>query len=137
MSLIEIDNNPSPAKLRTFGLLLPVFFGCVGAVARWRWGFPATGTTIWTAGAALVLLYVAAPRMRRPIYVGWMYAVRPIGVAVSYFVLAATYFLILTPIGIVRRMFGDPLQRRFDRKAVSYWSPVQRKTGKADYLRQF
>jgi hypothetical protein len=137
MSLIEIDNNPSLTKLRTFGLLLPVFFGGVGAIARWRWGLPSVATAVWAAGTVLVVLYLAAPRVRRPIYVGWMYAVMPIGIAVSYFVLAATYFLILTPIGIVRRMFGDPLQRQFVPKAISYWSPVHRKADKTDYLRQF
>jgi hypothetical protein len=137
MNLIEIDNNPSLVKLRTFGLLLPVFFGGIGAIARWRWGLPTVASVIWVAGAALIALYLAAPRVRRPIYVGWMYAVAPIGGTLSYFVLAVTYFLILTPIGIVRRIFGDPLQRPFDSSAVSYWSPVQRRTDKTDYLRQF
>ena len=111
MSLIEIDNNPSPAKLSTFGLLLPAFFGAVGAMARWRWELPTAGLVIWVVGVALIVLYSAMPPMRRPLYVGWMYAVMPIGVCVSYLLLALTYFLVLTPIGLVRRLFGDPLQR--------------------------
>ena len=106
-------------------------------MVRWRWGLPAVAMAIWIAGAALILLYLAMPRVRRPIYVGWMVAVLPIGVVVSYVVLAAAYFLILTPIGFVRRMFGDPLQRRFDRQAVTYWSPARSRTDNRDYLRQF
>jgi hypothetical protein len=137
MSLIEIDKNPSAGKLRTFGLLLPVFFGGVGAVARWRWGLPSAGMALWVVGAALVVLYLAVPRVRRPVYVGWMYAVMPIGVCVSYLVLAVTYFLILTPIGLARRMFGDPLERRFDRTAATYWTPAKPRADKRDYLRQF
>jgi hypothetical protein len=137
MSLIEIDKNPAPAKLRTFGLLLPAFFGAVGAVARWRWDLPAAGLMIWIVGAALIALYSAMPPVRRPLYVGWMYAVTPIGVCVSYVLLAMTYFLVLTPIGLVRRLVGDPLQRRFNRQAPTYWTPAQRRSDKRDYLRQF
>jgi ABC-type uncharacterized transport system permease subunit len=137
MSLIELDKNPRPDKLRTFGLLLPVFFGGLGAIVRWRWDLPVVATAIWVAGAGLTVLYFAMPPVRRPIYVGWMYAVLPIGVVVSYLVLAVVYFLILTPIGLVRRMFGDPLQRRFDRQATTYWTRVRSRTDKRDYFRQF
>jgi len=137
MSLVEIDKNPSAGKLRTFGRLLPLFFGAVGAMAWWRWHAPAAAMGIWIVGAVLVVLYWAAPRVRQPIYVGWMVAVMPFGVCVSYLVLAVIYFLVLTPIGLVRRMFGDPLQRRFDREAASYWTPSKPKRDKRDYLRQF
>jgi hypothetical protein len=137
MNLIEFDKNPSLAKLRTFGLLLPAFFVCLGALLQWRWKLPAVALATWTAGAALVVSYVAIPQFRRALYVGWMYAVLPIGVCASYAVLAATYFLILTPIGLGRRLFGNPLQRRFDDSAASYWSPVKRRSDKSEYLRQF
>ncbi len=137
MSLIEVDRNPSERKLSTFGLVMPVFFGAVGAIAQWRWRWPTGAMAVWAAGAVLVALFLAVPRVRRPIYVGWMVAVMPIGVCVSYVVLAGTYFLILTPIGLVRRMFGEALARRFDREAVSYWTPAKPKADKRDYLRQF
>jgi hypothetical protein len=137
MSLIEIDKYPSPAKLRTFGLLLPVFFGAAGALARWRWGMPSLALAVWILGATTVVVYLAVPRVRRSIYVGWMVAVMPIGVCVSILVLAVTYFLILTPIGWVRRLFDDPLERQLDRQAVSYWLPTKPRADKRDYLRQF
>jgi hypothetical protein len=137
MSLIAIDHNPSPAKLRTFALALPLFFGIGGAIARWRWEQPAVAFAIWGAGATLVLLLLMMPRLRRPVYVAWMCAALPIGVVVSFFALALIYFLILTPVGLVRRMFGDPLTRRFDRNAATYWSPARPRTDKNDYFRQF
>jgi hypothetical protein len=137
MGLGEIDRHPSAGKLATFGLLLPVFFAVAGGIARWRWELPTVAMAIWVGGGALVVLYSIVPSMRRPVYVGWMVAVMPIGVCVSYLVLAVTYFLVLTPIGLVRRLFGDPLQRRFDREAVTYWTPAKPRTDMRDYFKQF
>ena len=38
------------------------------------------------------------PDWARPLYVGWLYAVFPIGWTISHLILAVIYFLILTPI---------------------------------------
>ena len=35
--------------------------------------------------------------------------------------LALVYYLVLTPIGLVSRLVRDPLRRRFDARAASYW----------------
>ncbi len=37
--------------------------------------------------------------------------------------LALVYFLVLVPAGLVQRVLGDPLHRRPDRRARSYWTP--------------
>ena len=137
MSLIEIDKRPSAARLRTFGLLLPVFFGGVGALAWWRWDRPVLATVVGTIGTAIVLLYWTLPNVRQPLFVAWMYAVLPIGLCVSYVVLAAVYFLVVTPIGFLRRLASDPLARRFDRNAATYWTHHSPRRRKSDYLRQF
>lgn len=35
--------------------------------------------------------------------------------------LAAAYYLVVTPIGLVSRLIHDPLSRRWNRGARSYW----------------
>jgi hypothetical protein len=35
--------------------------------------------------------------------------------------LAAVYYLVVTPIGLVSRLIHDPLSRRWNRDAQSYW----------------
>ncbi len=48
----------------------------------------------------------------------------PIGFVVSFILLAAFYFLLLTPVALVFRLIGrDALGRRFDAVAPSYWVP--------------
>jgi hypothetical protein len=62
----------------------------------------------------------------------------PIGWLISHLMLGAIYFGVFTPVAIVFRLIGrDPLARRFDRQASSYWEAYQPNRGLARYLRQF
>jgi hypothetical protein len=138
MALIEINTNPSRRDLLWFGILLPIFFGFVGLVVWRRTGSVTPGTAVWAGGGMVSAIFALWPASRRIIYVGWMYAVYPIGWTVSHLLLGFVYFLVITPIGLTMRILGhDPLERRFDRAASSYW--VCRDTaGRVDrYLRQF
>ncbi len=79
------------------------------------------------------------PSFMRLVFVGMSYLAWPIGFVVSHVVLAAVYYLVLTPIGLLMRVFGyDPMARRFDREAASYWH--ERATAGSEakrYFRQF
>jgi hypothetical protein len=122
MPVIEINKNPSRRDLAIFGLLLLLFAGLVGAGLYFRSGAHEAARIVWMGGAALVLLFFAAPPIRRPIYLAWIYATFPIGFVLSHVILGAVFYLVFTPLGLVMRLFGfDPLRRRFDRAATSYW----------------
>lgn len=80
---------------------------------------------LW-AGAALALvlaLTLLAPHWLTPLNRGWMWIGRAIGAVVAPITLGITFFLVLTPIGLLARLFGrDPVGRRFAPDAQSYWS---------------
>ncbi|MEU1325594.1 hypothetical protein [Streptomyces microflavus] len=38
------------------------------------------------------------------------------------FLLLIAYYLVVTPIGLLSRRFDDPLARRWNRRAVTYWN---------------
>ena len=60
------------------------------------------------------------------IYLGMAYAAFPIGLVISHAILAAVYYAVLTPIGLLMHLVGrDPMRRRFDPQAESYW--IERK----------
>ena len=70
----------------------------------------------------------------RRLYVGLSYATYPIGFVVSSAVLAAIYYAVLTPLGLILRVCGhDPLQRR---PAASYWHKRPAPRDAASYFRQ-
>ena len=135
--MIEINRNPSRRDLLVFASILPVFFGLAGALA-WRTGSTASAELLWAVGIVVSLAAFAAPAARRGLYVGWMYATYPIAWTVSHVILAAIFFLVATPIALMLRAIGrDPMQRRLDRAAGSYWVLRQQRRGGGRYFRQF
>lgn len=138
MSLIEIKKDPSPRDLRWFGLLLPPALGILGAIVRWKWESPRTAMAIWGLALAFATAYHAVPSLKKPLYRGWMALTFPIGWTVSHLVLAASYYLVLAPIGLVLRLLGhDPLSRRRDPRRTTYWVEHQPGTDLSRYFRQF
>ncbi|MHC5009470.1 MAG: SxtJ family membrane protein [Planctomycetota bacterium] len=136
--MIEINRNPSRRELLVFGLLLGVFLALVGWIAWWRFEAHETATVLWCLAVALPLLHFLVPAVRRPLYLGWMYAAFPIGWFLSHLLLALIYYVILTPIGLFMRLLGrDPMRRRFDRETDSYWVRRSGPSEPARYFRQF
>jgi hypothetical protein len=87
--------------------------------------------------AAISLAGLLNPRWIRPVFVTWMRLAYPIGWTVSHLMLATIYYLVITPIGLVMRLLGrDPLQRRWDRQASTYWVAHNPGGDMARYFRQ-
>ena len=60
------------------------------------------------------------------------------GVGKTHLLLAAVYFGVLTPIGLIMRLAGrDPMERRIDRAAPTYWVARRPVTDVRRYFRQF
>ncbi len=138
MSLIHINKNPSVRELKWFGLLFLTFFAIVCALLRWVYGAETASLVVMGIAAFVTAVYYAVPTMRRPIFLGWMYGAMPIGAVVSIGLLAATYFLVVTPIGLLVRAFShDPMTRRFDAKASTYWVRRPEPAKPSQYFRQF
>jgi hypothetical protein len=138
MSLVEINKNPSPRELRWFGVIVLAFGGFVSAIlyARFRW--PVASWVPLAVLSVLAAVYYVVPALRRPIYLGWMYAFLPLGMLTSFLLLAVIYFLIFTPIGFVMRLVGrERVPRGFDRQAASYWVKRPPARPSESYFRQF
>jgi hypothetical protein len=138
MALVEINLNPTKRDLQWFGALLAAVAGVVGATLYWRFDAPLLARVAWGLGGLVALVYYAFRPLRRAIFLTWTYAVYPLGWTVSHLALSVMYYAVLTPIGLVMRLFGrDPLTRSFDPQATTYW--VERRTAEkaARYFKQF
>jgi hypothetical protein len=117
----------------------------------WLVAFSALGWTVWRnthstgAAGAIGTLAVAvpaagwiAPAWMRIVYLATAYAAFPAGLVISHVMLALVYYAVLTPIGLVLRLFRfDPMRRRFDSQAKTYWIGRETRRDVKSYFRQF
>ncbi len=121
MSLIRINRNPSARQLLVFGLAWLALLALLGWESWFRDRHLVAGT-LWAVAAVVPLAGLVSKGFLRHVYLGLSYATYPIGFVLSHIVLALVYYLALTPIGLTMRLFRhDPLSRRVDPKAQSYW----------------
>jgi hypothetical protein len=139
MSLIQVEWHPSRRQLRVFGASGFVASIVAGVVLHWVWGATlAWSLAIGAAGIALLLCSVISLRAARVLYLGLTIPMLPISYLVSFLLLAGFYFLVLTPVALVFRLIGrDPLCRRFEAAAESYWVPHKPSEETERYLHQF
>jgi hypothetical protein len=139
MALIEINKNPSGPECRQFaGLWVPGFLLLVGALTWYRSGSLKAVIVLATAAILIAALGLLSASFGRALYLGWMYAAYPVGLTVSFLVMAIVYFVILTPVGLGMRLLGRrPLALRYDRGANTYWTPRSPSTKIETYFRQF
>lgn len=138
MSTLPIPWHPSRKMLVEFSEAGLFFLGMVAAPLAYFRGRPALAAAFWVAAVLLRLTGLVAPMRLRPVFLGLTLAAWPIGWLVSHLVLALVYYGVVTPIALAMRLAGrDPLSRRADPQAVSYWEPVRTEPGLEQYLRQY
>jgi hypothetical protein len=129
MALLEINWHPDRRELKQFAVLWVGIFSLIGVDCWLRRGALSAAAVFGAIAAAGVVGYFR-PGFLRPVYIAWMAVAWPIGWTVSH--------LVLTPIGLLMRLFGyDPLNRRFDRSAESYWTPHDPGADASRYFKQF
>ena len=105
---------------RSFGLVFAVVFFLIGL-------FPLLGSgsiRLWSLGlgAAFLIVSLLRPQVLQPLNKLWTRFGLLLNKIVSPVMLAALFFLVVTPTGLLMRLFsGNPLKPGFDRKAESYW----------------
>jgi len=105
---------------RSFGIVFTAFFVIV---ALWplRAGAPMRFWAIAVAGVFLIAT-LTRPAVLHPLNAAWTRFGLLLGKLVSPVVIGVLFFLVVTPIAIMARLFGkDPLRLRLEPSATSYW----------------
>jgi hypothetical protein len=126
--MIAADWLPTHRKLRQFSAALLV----VAVVVALR-----RGVDGWSIAAGVVAFAgLVWPAAARPLYLTLTVVSLPIGWLVSHILLRVIYYLVLTPVALVLRVFGrDPLALR-RRDAASHWEPFRQGEDIESYFRQ-
>ncbi len=109
----------TPSEGRKFGLLVGGAFLVAGAL-MWRRGHLTAAGVSALLGAALVIGGLASPARLGPVYRAWMGVALAISKVTTPIVMAAMWYLVITPAGYLVRWFGHrPLVA--PRGTVTYW----------------
>lgn len=138
MAVISINRYPSQPELAWFGVAVLAFFALLGTIVGLSTGAWTVSIILWAVGATVALVYYSLRPLRRPLYLGWMHLVFPIGWVMLHLVLGIMYYLVITPTGLLMRALGrDPMQRRYEPDTASYWVPHQAEKTPSQAFHQF
>lgn len=116
-------------ELRKFAVTLFFALGILGAILVWR--KRDIGLVLWAIGSAALLMAWVQPAALKPVYRYWMKLAVAFGLVSTHVILALLYYLVFTPVGLVRRVVGkNPLALRLEEKTGSYW--IKRESRKYD-----
>ena len=116
--------DTSKRSLRSFGYVVGLVLIGIAAVVLWQHDWSPTTAVYWLGGigGALVVLGLLVPLVLRPVYRVWMALAVVLGFVMTRVLLTTVFFFVLTPIGLLMRVFGnDPMHRALDPKIPSYW----------------
>ena|ERR1041384_250296 len=108
---------------REFGLIVGGIFVLLSLWWLYRGKFATAAYVLSAAGSALVLCGLVFPRLLTVPRRLWMKLAEGMSYVTSRIILGIVFFLVLTPIGLVKRAMGwDPLQRRSGSRDT-FWQP--------------
>ena len=127
----------SKAELRKFGLTVGGAFAVFGAISWWR-GHELPPRVLWTLAALLMVPGAIAPAILGPVHRVWMAFATVLGHVNTRIILTVLFYLVMTPVGLIMRLFRDPLDRSLRDRSTSQW--IKRESQPVDpgrYERQF
>ncbi len=113
-----------PARLtaaagRKFGLTVGVAFLVIGALLIWRHK-PVRADFALAIGGIMVAAGLVVPTTLGPVERAWMGLAHAISKVTTPIFMGIVYFLVITPLGFLRRAFGGSSMRRRAEPAT-YW----------------
>lgn len=124
-------------KLRKFGLTVGIAFLVLAAIIQYRSGAMAA-PVLGTLGGALVLFGLVLPQALGPVEKAWMSLAMVLSWINTRIILTVLFAIVFTPIGLVMRLFRDPLNLAFRDGRTSYWVRREAKPfDRLQYERQF
>ncbi len=108
---------------REFGLIVGSILALLGAWWLYRGKFIYARPVSLSLGGLLIICGLRLPRVLVFPNKAWMSLAEVLAFVNTRIILAVLFFLLFTPIGLVKRLLGwDPLNRREGRRD-SYWRP--------------
>lgn len=140
----EVNWTPNTEERRSFGKSLIIGFPCLALfwlVVGWfssdEWHFE-MAAKLGGIGAGLGVLFYLIPAIARPFYVLWYCFACCIGLVMGNVILSVVYYIFVTGLGLIMRVFGKkPIRKTLDKEAATYWLDAGQPTDPRRYFHQF
>lgn len=113
-----------------------VIFTVIGSILLYkeRGSYP-----YWYAAAGFFAFFAAfAPMALLPLYRVWARFAGYLAWFNTHLLLAVAFYLVITPIGLIMRALGkDPMNRKIDREAKTYWEKHEKHGDITRYEKQY
>jgi len=138
MILQRINWHPSRGEIRYFAVTLAIAAILLAVLALAVKGIiPA----LWLGGVGLALAlacFLMRTTLGKWVYLFWMAVTFGLAIVISPIVIGAIFYLILTPIGIIARIFGkDDLRLKQPQNAATYLVDIENPPDRDSFHRQF
>ena len=135
--LEEIKNiKCEKSDLRKFGITIGILLMIIAGILFWK--EKESFQLFLTIGAVLCVFSVVIPVILKPIYWIWMIFATILGWIMTRVILSILFYVIITPIGLISRLFGKQfLELKWNEKNSTYWNYRSDKLDKRSYEKQF
>ena len=136
MATIKLEQAPKPLSNRTFGLIFAAIFLLIALWPLINGASPRTWALIIVALFALPALLF--PRVLTPLNAAWVKFGLFMHKIVNPILMGLIFFLTVLPTGLMLKLFGkDPMRRKLDANATTYWQQRDDKVTKESFDNQF
>jgi hypothetical protein len=137
--LATINWKPTEKDLRSFGKVSLIMLAVIAALLWKLKHLPlAYAICICAAGVLIFILSLISAKLVKPVFITLQVITYPIGLTVSFVIVAIFYYLVLTPVALFFKLIGrDLLKRRFDKNAPTYWVRYNPPDSVGRYFKQF
>ena len=121
--IIDIQTlDTSNKEIRKFGLVIAFALGAIGIFVYFMSGSFDVPQWLWVIGLLFLIFGFIFPSILGPVYRIWMFIAYFIGGIVSRIILTILFYLVITPTGLILKLFGkDVLDKKFEKNRESYW----------------
>lgn len=133
----ELKNIKSGKKeIRQFGITMAIVLGLLGGLFLWK---QKSYIYFFVIAGIFLLFGLILPKLLKPIHKAWMALAVVLGWIMTRVILSILFFLIVTPVGLLAKLFGKKfLETKFEKNISSYWITKNKvKFEKSNYERQF
>ena len=118
----EIKNiKTEKGDMRKFGIIVGIILLIIGAWIFWK--EEETFKYFMGIGLFLLLSGICIPLYLKKVYWVWMVLATILGWFMTRVILSLLFYLIITPIGLISRLFGKQfVELKWDKKSKTYWN---------------